>query len=268
MCLQPPSQRPVMPNTGKQFDAAGKLLRQALETGFSQEELDRVKADFVTRLQARVRQADTRQTPDLARSLLTAVQTKNWVLSPVQAQKLLEPHVENLSLEAVNAAFQSSWDADHRLVLVTGNADIASGASMPPEERILKKFQNSARETADLFQPSDSVSFPYLPVPDTLADIQSLQGNVNDLGINQVDLDNGVRLNLKQTDFQKGRFLFKVAFGDGRACEPADKPGIAPISQQTLHQSGLGRMTLDQLSNALAGRDVTMEFSVEDTCLP
>lgn len=243
-----------------------KLLRQALESGFTQEELDRVKADFVTRLDTQVRQADTRQTQDLARSLLTAVQTKNLVLSPVRAQTLLKPHVETLSVQAVNEAFQSSWSTDHRLVLVTGNADISSGASEPPEKIILKRFQNSAREKASLFQPSGSLSFPYLPVPDTMAAILTRQENVNHLGITQVDLDNRVRLNLKQTDFQKGRFLFKVSFGYGRACEPADKPGIAPISQQTLQLSGLGRMTLEQLEKALAGRDVIMEFSVEDTC--
>lgn len=243
-----------------------KLLRQTLEHGFTQQELDRVKADFLSRLESDVRQADTRQTSLLARSLLDAVQSKELFLSPVQARDLLAPHVENLSTREVNAAFQDLWQSDHRLVMVTGNADIASSASRPAQDIIMAVYENSGRQTADLFQPSDSVVFPYLSVPDTPAAILSQQDDVNHLGITQIDLDNQIRLNLKQTDFEEGRFLFKVAFGHGRSCEPAGMPGIVPISQQTLQHSGLGRMSLDQLNAALAGRDVTLEFSVDDTC--
>ncbi len=242
-----------------------KLLRQALETGFTQKELDRVKADYLAGLETDVRQAATRKTSDLARSLLASVQTKNWFLSPVQAKDLLAPFVESLSLDQVNTAFKTAWNPDHRLVMVTGNADIAFPPSESAEQAILNVFNDSARQKADLFQPELSTPFPYLPVPETFAAIQSIKKNVKDLEISRIDLDNHIRLNLKQTDFQKGRFLFKVVFGQGRSCEPDDKPGIAFISEQTLHKSGLGSMTLDQLNAALAGRDVTMEFAVEDT---
>lgn len=242
-----------------------KLLRQAFETGFTQKELDRVKADFLADLETSVRQADTRKTSNLARSLLTSVQTRNWFLSPVQAKDLLTPFVESLSVDQVNTAFQTSWNPDHRLVMVTGNADIASNSSESAEQAILNGFNDSARQKANLFQPELSTRFPYLPVPETPAAIQSIEKNVKDLEISRIDFDNQIRLNLKQTDFQKGRFLFKVVFGHGRSCEPAGKPGIAFISEQTVHKSGLGSMTLDQLNAALAGRDVTMEFTVEDT---
>ena len=242
-----------------------KLLRQAMETGFNKEELDRVKADFLSRLESEVRQADTRQTPDLAGSLRNAVQDKKWFLSPTQARDLLTPHVQNLTLDAVNEAFRATWDADHRLVMVTGNAQI-SAEPTSAQDTILKVYQDSSRQTADLFEISEAKSFPYLPVPSVPAAIEAQNEDVKHLGITQIDFDNQIRLNLKQTDFQEGRFLFKVAFGHGRSCEPEGSPGIAFISEQVLHLSGLGRMTLDQLNAALAGRDISMEFSVEDTC--
>jgi zinc protease len=242
-----------------------KLLRQAMETGFTREELDRVKADFLSRVESEVRQADTRQTPDLARSLRNAVQDKKWFLSPTQARNLLTPHVQDQTLDAVNAAFRATWDADHRLVMVTGNAQI-SAEPTSAQDTILKVYQDSSRQTADLFEISEAKSFPYLPVPAVPAAIEAQREDVKHLGITQIDFDNQIRLNLKQTDFQEGRFLFKVAFGHGRSCEPEGTPGIAFISEQVLHLSGLGRMTLDQLNAALAGRDISMEFSVEDTC--
>ncbi|MFO7929196.1 MAG: hypothetical protein R6U35_05985, partial [Candidatus Humimicrobiaceae bacterium] len=42
---------------------------------------------------------------------------KKWFLSPTQARDLLTPHVQDLTLDAVNEAFQATWDEDHRLVM-------------------------------------------------------------------------------------------------------------------------------------------------------
>jgi zinc protease len=241
-----------------------KILRQALTSGFTQIELDRVKADVISLLDAELRQADTRQTTHLAREILNASQNKKLFLSPGQKKELLVPHIENLSLEKVIHTFQAAWKKDHRLVLVTGNADIPADATGSSEDKIMKVFNQSANHRADLFAPMVSRPFPYLPVPGTPADIRSRQENVKDLGIDVVDLENRIRLNLKQTDFEKGTVLFKVVFGKGRACEPENLPGIAHISEQTVRASGLSAMNPDQLAAALAGRDVQIEFSVED----
>lgn len=55
-----------------------------------------------------------------------------------------------------------------------------------------------------------------------------------------------------------------MIFGQGRACEPEDMPGLAYISEQMIRLSGLAAMNPDQLEEALAGKDVNIEFSVED----
>jgi len=242
-----------------------KMLRQALESGFTQKEMDHVKAVFISKLDADVKQADTRKTARLARSLVQAIQDKKLFLSPDQRKKLLLPHIEKLSLGQVNQAFKDSWKTDHRLVLVTGNAQIASRPSFSSQDSIRKIFVESRGEPADLFVPVVSQKFPYLPMPDAPARITHQQKNENNLGITRIDLDNNIRLNLKQTDFQKNKFLFKVIFGRGRACQPLDIPGLAHISQQTVRLSGLGAMDLDQLKQALAGRNADISFTVGET---
>ncbi len=242
-----------------------KMLRQALESGFTQKELDLAKTVFTSKLEAEVKQDETRKTARLARSLLQSIQAKKLFLSPGQRKELLLPHMEKLSLNEVNQAFKDSWKADHRLVLVTGNAQIGSRPSFSAEDRISKIFVESRREPADLFVPVVSQKFPYLPMPDTPAQITHQQKNENNLGISRVDLDNNIRLNLKQTDFQKNTFLFKVVFGKGRACQPLDTPGLAHISQQAIRLSGLGAMDLDQLKQALAGRNVDISFTVGES---
>jgi len=239
-----------------------KMLRQALVSGFTQQELDQVTADFISQLDAGVKQADTRKTARIARSLLQSVQDRKLFLSPQQKKDLLLPFIEQLSLDQVNQGFKDSWKSGHRLVLVTGNAQIASAA---PQQTIYNIFMESRQQPANLFIPAAARDFPYLPVPTKPARITRHQKNVNALGIVQIDLDNHIRLNLKQTDFQEGQFLFKVVFGKGRACQPPDIPGLSDISQQTIRLSGLAGMDPDQLKQALAGRDVSIDFSVGES---
>ncbi len=242
-----------------------KILRQALESGFTQKELDQVTAEYISQLDAGVKQADTRKTPRIARTLLQSIQDRKLFLSPQQKKDLLLPFIEKLSLDQVNQEFKDSWKSDHRLVLVTGNAQLASPTSAAPEQKIHNVFMESRQQQANLFLPVASGTFPYLPVPEKPARMTRRQKNVNDLGITRIDLDNNIRLNLKQTDFQEGQFLFKVVFGKGSACQPPDIAGLSDISQQTIRLSGLAGLDPYQLKQALAGRDVSIDFSVGES---
>jgi zinc protease len=51
--------------------------------------------------------------------------------------------------------------------------------------------------------------------------------SLQDLGITQIDFANGVRLNLKKTDFKKNEVLVNIAFGTGRSGEPHNLPGLS-----------------------------------------
>ena len=47
---------------------------------------------------------------------------------------------------------------------------------------------------------------------------------ITDLSITQIRFENGVRLNLKKTDFSKDEALMRISFGRGILDIPADKP--------------------------------------------
>lgn len=241
-----------------------KTLRQGLAFGFYQKELDRVKADFIAELDAGVKQASTRKTPTLARSLLYSIQSRRLFLSPEQEKEILEPFIRGISLEQAKQAFRESWAAPHRLVLVTGNAEIKSESLETPEQELLRVYRQSRQQAVHPYQTAESRQFPYLPAADTPLSVRGQETDVNGLGITTVDLDNLVRLNLKPTAFKKGEFLFKVVFGDGEVGIPDDIPGLAAIAESTVGLSGLGEMDADQLEAALAGREVSIGFNIED----
>ncbi len=238
-----------------------KALRQGLEYGFVEKELDRVKVNFISSLENQVSLADSRKSPEISRQILAAVNQKGLLLSPQQQKDLLVPYIASISLEDAHRALEQIWSKDHRLVLVTGNADIPG---KNPEARILDVYEKSLADRVSPYQGFESKIFPYLELPASPVRIKTRQDNVKGLGITVLELENNIRLNLKPTDFKQNEFLFKVSFGEGKKSEPISKPGLAVVAEDVIQSSGLGGLDKDQLEEALAGKKVEFRFDVNE----
>ena len=236
-------------------------LRQGLLYGFTTKELDRVKADFISSLETQVNQAATQKSHDLSKDILKAVNGKKLILSPQQKKDLLKPYVESISLEDVHETLKTAWSKNHRLILVTGNAQINT---QDPESTILEAYTKSKTGKAGKYKGFESGNFPYLELPSLKFGILSKQENVKGLGIKSIEFDNNVRLNFKKTDYKQNEFLFKVCFGDGKKSEPVSKPGLALLGEGVLKASGIGNLDTDQLEEALAGNKVSIGFQLND----
>jgi zinc protease len=79
--------------------------------------------------------------------------------------------------------------------------------------------------------------------------------HVADLDLTLVTFANGVRLNLKRTDFDAGRIMVSARVGDGSMTEPADRRGLAQIGSGVFNGGGLGKHSMDDLRRILAGRN-------------
>ena len=77
-----------------------------------------------------------------------------------------------------------------------------------------------------------------------------------DLGITQLVLSNAIRVNLKPTDFEKGRILMLARIGSGQLSEPAGKPMLETFATAVFEGGGLGKHSVDELQQILAGRNV------------
>ena len=190
-------------------------LRSAIEFGFSDQEFDRVKADFIQELTTDVSEASTRKSSDLARQIIRQTNNKQIFQSPQQRYDILVPYIRSLTLKDVNQAFRDLWPEGPSLVLVTGNSVIASKDKSLAEKKILNTFEKSRAKEVIPGKEYKQVSFPYLPEPQSKGTITSRE-EVQDLGILRVEFENNIKLALKPTDYKKGEFLFKIGFGQGR----------------------------------------------------
>ncbi|MBF0258823.1 MAG: insulinase family protein [Desulfamplus sp.] len=239
-----------------------KTLRRALEHGFTEPELDRVKADFLLGLESAVKEASTRESTSLAREIIASYNKNRVYLSPQQESDILKVMVERLKLDDVNKALRDNWSAPHRLIEVTGNA-IIKPQETTPEALILNKYHESQKIEVSQVEDKDSVVFPYLPEPKTISSIVKNK-LIESVGIRTIEFKNGVRLNIKKTDFKKGEFIYRVDFGRGKKAEPWKKPGLALLTQGVINESGVGKLTRDELETSLAGKKISFAFNTED----
>ncbi len=251
-------------NWEKSLELLEQTLRRALKHGFTRSELERVKKDFRSKLDNAVNKAPTRESRLLARKIIMHLNTDMVFLSPKQRRDLLSPVINSLTLKQAHDSFKESWAPEHRLVLVTGNAELKT-IDEKPEDLILAAYNRSC--TIGVSRPAEIKApvFPYLPEPEKKGEISS-RTEIPELGIIQVDFENGVSLTLKKTDFEADEVLVNLSFGLGRAVEPADKPGLAALSAEVINESGLGKLERDEIERALTGRNTEVNFSVKEDC--
>jgi zinc protease len=239
-----------------------QVLRRAVTHGFTDYEIDLARREFSAELEKAVKTAPTRESRHLARQIIHSLNNMEVFQSPQQQMDLLMPMVKSATRSDLHAAIQHDWSPGHRLVIATGNADL-SGYDETPEDRILTSYFNSRDIPVSPVLEKDSLVFPYLPIPERPAAI-AFRKEISDLGIVMVQLENGVRVNIKKTDFKANQVMASLVFGNGRAAEPQERPGLANVSQKVIQLSGLGEMNRDTLRQALAGTHSAVSFQVAE----
>jgi zinc protease len=130
--------------------------------------------------------------------------------SPADRLALLKPALEKVTLDECAAALREAFSGNGLYVMVTGNAKISGDAvaaidAAYEESRVVAVLPKAAEEArawayTDFGPPGKVMK----------------REHVADLDLTLVTFANGVRLNLKRTDFDAGRIMVSARVGDGR----------------------------------------------------
>lgn len=228
--------------------AAGEQeLRRAMEHGFQPDELKEVVASSVAALEQAVRAAPTRRSSAIANTHLASLVSGEVFTSPADRLALLRPAMEQATAEDCAAALREAFGMNGLHVMVSGNAVIpgdavAAVAAAYEESRVVAVLPKAAEEARAWaytdFGPTGQVA---------------KREHVADLDLDLVSFANGVRLNLKRTDFDAGRILVSVRLPGGSMTEPVNQPGLAQIASSVFNGGGLGRHSTSDLRRLLSG---------------
>jgi zinc protease len=239
-----------------------QTLRKALDYGFTPAELQRAIKEFKAQLLKAVQKGQTRDSNALASNILSDLDDWRVYQSPNQRWQMLAPFLETITLSQIRQALKLTWNSDHRLLLVTGNADLASD-TMLPTEQIKAAYLASWHEEVHPDKEKKTATFPYLPNPNASGTIVQRR-HFKDMGIDQMTFANGFRVNLKPTRFKANQVKVALSLGCGEACEPVDLPGISKMTQAVVDESGFGALDRIELETALSGRLAEIEFDVRE----
>jgi zinc protease len=235
---------------------ADQELRRALEHGFQAAELREVVAGYRNSLEQAVRTAPTRRSSALAMGLLRSIADRQVFTSPADDLALFGPALDAVAVEDCLAALRASWDVPHRYVSVFGNAVIEGDA----EAAIRAVYERSLATPVAAPAAIADQAFAYTDFGPAGRVVERRE--IEDLGITLLTFANGVRLNLKPTDFEAGRIRVSVRIGGGQLTEPRDRPGLGFLAGNVFADGGLGKHSSDDLRRLLAGRNVGGGFNV------
>jgi zinc protease len=233
-------------------------LAQALEDGFSEAELERGKRQVSALLEKAVQTAPSRDSKRLAEEIIRKLNDQEVFMSPDQEMALYGPALKTMSPAEVNGALRRLWSRPRRLVHLVGVVEPGLPAEQV-EKQLREVFQANLAKPVATWKEGERLPFPYLKTPPSEAVIIE-QVSRKEIGVESFFFKDGVRLNVKPTDFQANQVLLSAQLGRGRQAEPA--AGMALVAEAFVNESGIGGLTREQLAEALAGTNVALDFKV------
>lgn len=240
---------------------AEQELRRTLQYGFQPAELAEAVANLRNDLDQAVKTASTRRSDELAVELVQSLVEGHVFTSPADDLQLFAPALEKVTVEQCADALRKAFASPGRFVSVMGNAKIEGDAAAA----ITAAYEKSAAVTLAAPEKVTEAKFAYTDFG--AAGMVNEKQHVDDLDLTLVTFANGVRLNLKKTDFEANQIHLNIRIGTGQLTEPKDKPGLAFFASNTFTAGGLGKHSADDLRRILAGKTVGTNFRIGSDAL-
>jgi zinc protease len=230
-------------------------LRRALEYGFTQGELTEAAANLANQLDQGAKTASTRHSNRLADEIVQRLAVGEVFTNPGDDLALLKPALAKITAADCQSALRDAFTANGRFVMVSGDAKIAGDAPA-----VIAAAYDKAHAVA-VSPPNDEKATEWgytdFGAPGEIVKRE----HIADLDVELVTFKNGVRLNLKKTDFEAGRMILSARIGNGAITQPVDQRGLQRLATQTFIAGGLGKHSADDLRRLFAGKNVGWRFA-------
>ncbi len=239
------------------LETAEQETRKAVQFGFTQGELDEALANVANDYRSSAQQAASRSNGQIADSLVSRSVEKRIGQSPADNLAMFEKIAPSLTLDAVNTAYRAAWGNGPTLVHLSSKAPIAD-----MEQSVAAVLAGSSKVAVSAPVDESVKAFAYENfgrAGKVVADKR-----IADLGIRTVRFANGVKLNIKKTDFEPGVINFGMRVGSGLMTFPKDKPGLPLMQAITSTMDGLAAHSIDELQKINAGRSVSMGINPDE----
>lgn len=238
-------------------------LRQAAQYGFSEQEVVEAIENIRAHMQRSCDTWETVTAKDMATRLVKAISdntaftdpAENYRVTQIFAGKLLADYREGH--DAARNALAAAFDASKARLTMTGS--LPEGVS----EAALRAVYDQALQ-AEVPKPAAEKALTFAYDTIGMPGVVLRREQPDALGVTKVTLSNGVKVNLKPIDFRKGSISVTAAV-DGGAMSLPDAPGLGVMLSAVMQRGGLKEHSIDELDRVLAGKQVGLNFELEQT---
>jgi zinc protease len=239
------------------LEISDQELRRALSFGFTADEFAVALAETREAYRRAAAQTKAKRSADLVNSILGSFANDNVWTTDADDLAWFEKIAPTLTPADSLAQLRKAWGSEAPELFVSSGAPIAGGEAAIKTAYDLLRTKAVTAPKAEAKSTWDYVKFG------TTGQVASSE-TLADIGVTKIRFANNVYLTIKPTKFEEGRVRVSVNFGDGQLALPADQPGLAYAINSAFIAGGLGRLDVDALQRALAGRSVGTGFGVNE----
>lgn len=234
--------------------------RRMLSHGFSVGELERAKESMLTDFENRFNERDKIDSRPLSMELVRHYLEGEPVPGIAYEYDLAQVLVPSITLDEVNA-LPGQWIRDENVAIII-TAPEKDGVAVPTEAEVRALYAN--------VKGSDVA-----PYEDTFTGAELLsqkpkQGGfvseevISEIGVTQLEFDNGARVLLKPTDFKNDQIMVSSYSFGGTSLYSDEEYTSAQFISAVVMMSGVGDLSQPDLQKALSGKNVQFMPYVDD----
>jgi zinc protease len=231
-------------------------LRVALNFGFQEVELNEVRANLNRSLSEAVAREATASSSGLRDSILLEVEEGVVPTNAAYDLEMYTPILEALTVDDCLQALRDNWRGGTLSITGSGNLTIENA-----EQQFKDVYEAARKQKVERPLDKDLKPFAYSSSAESAGEVVS-QNKIEDLDLWVVELSNGVRLNIKKTDFKANQILISARLGEGSLAVPDDKAAVAGVGSFAFNGGGLVEHSVDDMRRLFAGKEVGTSLGI------
>lgn len=233
-------------------------LRRAIEHGFNEAELDEPRRNAIAMSENAIKSWATAKSDGLADALVGCAASGDVFTTPEEDWRIIKPALMSLTTKQCQEALKKVWSEAVPRIIITSNTELADGEKEALNVYHLAKTAKVEPYKVQTFKPFDyTFGEPGKVVAKT---------EVPDLGVTQLTLSNGVRVNLKPTEFDKDSISILYSIDGGSVTRPVNAAGLDSFADAIMQAGGLKNHSADELESILSGKRVGVGFGIDIDC--
>ncbi len=226
--------------------------------GFTEAELLRTKKELLRGIEQSYRERDKLPSRNFASEYVRHLLVDEPIPGIEKEFALYAQYVPTISLEEVNA-LASEWNSGKNRV-ITVDAPERTGIDVPSEDELLAVFAQVGNSPVEPYSEdvSDAPLVENLPAPGYI----TARDSIPELGLALWTLSNGVRVQLKATDFKNDEILFSSHSPGGHSLVEDGDYIAAATAASVVREGGVGSFDRIQLEKKLAGKVVAVSPTI------